>query len=475
MQRIKKSARIDMTTGPILVNVLRFMLPLLATNLLQQLYHSADMMIVGLSPEPDAVGAIGSTGTYLGLIRNLFIGFSAGANIVIAKHIGAEDRVQTSMAVHTSICMSALFGIVGAAVGIAFTRPILVLMGISGNLLTLAVRYSYIYLACMPFLSLTNFLSAILNAQGNTKTPLTVLTATGLLNVGLNLLFVLGCGMSVEGVAIATAISNAASCCILWIYLGKKGDSCHIQLRELRISREQFADIAKIGFPAGIQNTMFSLSNLLIQSSIVQVNNALTPVGSAYEPVIKGHSAAISIESFVMSALGAVGTTASAFTAQNIGARNYRRVKKVFVEICLITAGSTLILTTPVILFREQLLALYGVKNSNDLLAQIAYTAAETLILYKWTMMIPFALMNACFGTIRGMGKSAFSAVIALVGTCAFRVVWILTVFRHFETLAAIYISYPISWVITGLFAFGVVLHLIRKKTNQTPTISKAS
>ena len=227
-----KENKIDMTTGPMFVNIIRFMMPLILTNLLQHFYNAADMMIVELSSEPDAVGAVGSTSTFLSLITNLFIGFSVGANVVVAKNIGENDKESISRAVHTSICMSLLFGVIGSVLGIIFTRPVHVAMGFSGNLLELAVRYSYIYLICMPFLSMTNFLSSILRAQGDSKTTLYILTATGLLNILLNLFFVLALGLSVEGVAIATAIANLVSAIALWWYLMKKGGDCRISLKK---------------------------------------------------------------------------------------------------------------------------------------------------------------------------------------------------------------------------------------------------
>lgn len=459
--------RIDLTAEPLLPSILKFILPLIATNLLQQLYHAADIMIVELSPELDAVGAVGSTGTFLGLIRNIFIGFSVGANVVVARSIGAGDDKKTSRAMHTALCMSVIFGLLGAAIGIILTRPILIGMGYTGNLLTLGARYAYIYLACMPFLALTNFLSAILQAQGNTKTSLYVLTGTGALNILLNLFFVLVLGLSVEGVAIATAIANLVSACILWAYLAKHGSPCRLSFRQLRIHREQFAEIARIGFPAGFQHALFSISNLLIQSSILQVNNALTPPNSAYAPVIKGNTAAGSIETFIFEALAAVTVAASAFTAQNAGANNYRRVRQAFGYVCAISVCLAVVMSVSAMLLRSPLLALYGVGNSEDVLSTLAYNSALARIFWKWPAFFIYGIMNACAGTIRGLGKSALSALITFFGTCVFRVVWIFTAFRYFANLESIHISYPISWLLTGACSFVVVFSLLKKFTKK--------
>lgn len=467
--------RIDMTQGPLFKNILLFILPLMATNLLHQFYNAADIMIVELSPEPNAVGAVSSAGSFLTLMVNLFIGFSVGANVVVARCIGAKEREKTSQAAHTAICMSMLFGVLGAVIGILLTKPVLVGMGYEGNLLMLASRYAYIYLACMPFAAITNFLSAILQAQGNTRVPLIVLASTGILNVVLNLFFVLVLGLSVEGVAIATAIANLTSACILWRYLSKSGDDCRLSFGKLRMHKQFFVEIARVGFPAGLQNSMFSISNILIQSSILKINNAVTPPGSAYDPVIKGNAATGSLEGFVFTALGAVTVTASAFTAQNVGAKKYDRVKRALGEICLISVTVGVLMSTAGMLCKDLLLSLYGVENDPDILSQLAYDAAFIRMLWKWPGFFIFAIMNACSGTLRGLGKSSLAALIAFIGTCVFRVVWIYTAFEYFQNLESIHISYPISWFLTGACFAVVVAILLRKKIRKSKEEMPAS
>ena len=454
-----------MTRGPLFVNLIRFILPLIATNLLHQFYSAADIMIVELSSEPNAVGAVSSAGAFLALMVNLFIGFSVGANVVVARCIGAKDREKASQAAHTAICMGVLFGVLGAVIGIVLTKPVLVGMGYEGNLLMLATRYSYIFLACMPFSALTDFLSAILQAQGNTRTPLIVLASTGVLNVLLNLFFVLVMGLSVEGVALATAIANLTSAVILWIHLAKSKGDCRLSFKKLKIHKQLFVEIARVGFPAGIESAMFSISNILIQSSILQVNNAVTPPGSAYDPIIKGNAAVSSLESFLFTALGAVTVTASAFTAQNMGANKYDRIKRALWEICLISVTIGVVMSTAGMLFRGPLLALYGVEDAPDLLAHMAYQSAFARMIWKWPCFFIYSIMNACSGTLRGLGKSSLAAAIAFLGTCVLRVVWIYTVFAYFENLESIHISYPVSWFVTGLCCLIIVLVILRKKT----------
>ncbi len=466
MTRTSRHSDMDMTTGPLFKNILKFIFPLIVTNLLQHCYHAADIMIVGLSPEPDAIGAVGSTASFLALIRNLFIGFSMGTSVVVARNIGSGDREKTEKSMHTSVCMSVLFGVIGAIVGILLTRPVLIGMGYSGKLLALAIRYSYIYLACMPFLSLTNFLAAIFQAKGDTRTSLYVLTATGVLNILLNFFFVMVCGLSVEGVAIATAIANLVSALVLWLYLAK-GSEHSLCFKKMRIDRGAFLDIVRIGLPAGIQNSLFSISNILIQKSILRMNDLLTPVGSSYAPVIKGNAAAGSIEEFIFGALAAVTVTASAFAAQNAGAGRYRRIHRAFVQIALISVGISIVIPGLAMLFHVPLFSLYGVKDGG-LLGSIAYRTAFIRMIWKWPAFFVYAIMTACAGTIRGLGKSSLAAAVTFFGTCVFRIVWIYTAFEIFENLETIYISYPISWGLTGAFFLVLLYRILKKKIRES-------
>ena len=460
---LREKGRIDMTAGPLFPSIIKFILPLIATNLLQQVYHAADIMVVGLSPEADAVGAVGATGSFLALMRNLFLGFSVGANVVVARCIGAKNKEKTACAVHTAVFMSLLLGILGAIVGILLTRPVLVGMGYTGTLLELGSRYAYIYLACLPFLSVTNFLAAILQAQGNPRVSLYTLSATGVLNIGLNLFFVLGLGWSVEGVATATAIANLVSACVLWGYLARRGGECRIRFRDLRLHRDSALEITRVGFPSAIQHSLFSISNLLIQSSILEVNNALTPPGSAYAPIVKGNTAAGSIESFIFEALAAVTVTASSFTAQNVGAGNAPRVRRAFGYICLISSVLAILFSALATLFCEPLLALYGVSRGEDLLSTLTVESALTRIRWKWPGFFIYSVMNAGAGTIRGLGRSSLAAVITFFGTCVFRIVWIFTAYAYFQNLESIHISYPLSWLLTGVCFLVFLPRLIKE------------
>ena len=257
---------IQMTEGPLFGKILVFILPLMVTNLLQVLYNAADMMVVSLSTEPDAVGAIGTTGSFINLVINVFVGFATGANVVVARGLGAREDERVSRAVHTSLVMSVIFGVASGVLGLFISRPILSLMGAQGKLLDLATTYTVIYFCGVPFISITNYLIAIFRAKGDTRTPLYVLSLSGLCNVLLNLFFVLVMGLSVEGVALATTISNAISAVLLAYRLSHDDGACRFSFSHLCFDRQAFRDILYIGLPAGIQGSLFSLSNMILQS-----------------------------------------------------------------------------------------------------------------------------------------------------------------------------------------------------------------
>ena len=462
MQQTKR--KVDFTEGKVFLKIIWFVLPIVATNLLQLFYNAADMMVVSLSSEDNAVGAIGMTGSFIHLIVNLFIGFSVGANVVVAREIGAKNREKAQNAVHTSIMMAVLFGIVGMLLGLAVSRPVLRTMGATGNLLDLAVRYTVFYFIGVPFMAITNNLVAIFRAKGDSKTPLVVLSLAGILNVALNLFFVLVVGLSVEGVAIATSIANFASFVVLIIKLSKDQDYTTFSWKRLKMEKQAFKDIVVNGVPAGIQGALFALSNILIQSSIVTVNNNLVPPGIEYAPVVNGSSAAGNIEGFVYTSMNAVYQGAITVTSQNVGAKKLHRVKRILYSSLLAVFSVAAITSGLAYLFREPLLALYGVKGGAEgSLEALALEAA--LVRYKMIVSIYFlcGFMEVCSGVLRGMGKAIISTVITLIGACLFRVVWLWTVFPLKETLETIFISYPISWILTTLAGFIFIQVLLKK------------
>ncbi len=467
-----KRKDIDMTNGPLLGKILVFVLPLMLTNLLQTFYNAADMIVVGLSSEPDAVGAIGTTGAFTALLVNLFIGLSVGANVVVARHIGAGEHDRASIAVHTSTMIGLALGVFGAVLGFFISRPVMLLLGNQGRLLDLSVTYVRFYFGALPFHALSNYAIALHRAKGDTRTPLIVLSLSGLLNVGLNLFFVLVCDLSVEGVALATAIAAAVSAAVLYGNLARDKGPCHFSLKMLRFDACETKKILLIGVPSGIQGALFAISNMMIQSSIITVNNSAFDSSAAYQPVVKGNAAAANLEGFAYTAVNAMQQAAITFTSQNVGAAKYHRVKRVMG--CCYALGILVGLAVTGVLFgfKDILLGLYDVKDiATDPLAHAAYQAGLTRML--WTML-PYsiiALMEVGSGTLRGLGSSLTSTIICLLFACVLRVVWVFTIFRVdpnslSNSLASIYISYPISWFLAGvfLFIFSVVhlRHLIR-------------
>ena len=463
-----------MTEGPIFTRVLAFCIPIMITNLLQVFYNAADMMVVSLSPVKDAVGAVGTTGSFISLITNIFIGFATGANVVVAKNIGAGREERVSRATHTSLVMSLIFGAVSSVIGLCISRPVLSLMGAQGTLLDLAITYTKVYFLGIPFIATTNYLIAIFRAKGDTKTPLFVLSLSGIINVILNYVFVVFCHLSVEGVAIATVTANAVSTLVLLWRLTKDDGPCRFSFKKLCFDKKAFKDILHVGIPAGLQGSLFSLSNMMIQSSIIQVNNILCPPGSAYDAVVNGNAAAANLDGFVYTAQNSVYQGAITFTSQNNGAKKYERIYRI-IGSCYILGALFALVTALVIFFaRVPLLSLYGVRDAAEgTLEHIAYNTAMTRMYWVSLPYFTIPFMEIGSGVVRGLGKSISSTIISLAGACLLRVVWLMTVFKAYPTLEIIYVSYPVSWIITGavllVYALSVIKKYIKHRNDEMP------
>ncbi len=453
-----------MTYGPIFTKMLVFVLPLICTNLLQTLYNAADMIVVGFSSEPDALGAIGTTTAFVSLVVNLFMGLSVGANVVVARHIGAGENERASVAAHTSTVISVIVGFLGAVIGVLIAEPVMKMMGNEGKLLELSVLYTHIYFASMPFHSLSNYAIALHRAKGDTRTPLIVLAMSGIVNVLLNLFFVLVLDMSVEGVAISTAIAAGVSAVVLYGNLMRDKGPCRFSFKRLCLDRAEMKQILLIGIPSGIQSALFAVSNMIIQSSITQVNNAMCDPNAPYQPVVKGNAAAANLEGFVYTAINGVTQATISFTSQNLGAGKIRRIKRVMIDGHILNFGIAVLLSAVVVVLNRPLLALYGVQGSaTDPLAQLAYEAGLTRILWTIVPYFLIVVMEIGSGIMRGLGNSVSSTLITLLGACFLRVLWMLTVFRFVGTLESIYVVYPVTWVVTGAaLLIGSILSLRR-------------
>lgn len=448
-----KATGVDLLEGALFPKIIRFCIPVLLMHLLQTLYSAADMYVVGFSEVEGAIGSIGTTAPFTGFFANSLIGFSLGANVLVARYIGARDQEKTSKALHTAVAVSAAFGLINMTAGELLARRILTLMGVEGHILDLAEKYVRIYFLALPFLSLTNCFMAVFRAKGDTRTPLYVMTASGLLNVILNFIFVLVFRCDVDGVAWATVISNVFSAAVLLTLLMKDKGWCHFSFSELTISKRSFRDILIIGLPSSVQSCLFALSNMVIMSSITKVNSLVCPGGSA---VIDGNAAANNMDSIMNAVNNAVCQAASTFASQHLGARKFDRLRKVRWDCLYASLLLCLSLALPIFLFRRPLVRLFV---SDEAAIQAGITKVNILV----TTWIISEFMDVHSAFLRGLGKSLLAAAYTLCGVIGVRVLWILFLFPHHQTLAFIYLSYPISWAFTAVFHYINVERQLKK------------
>ena len=445
-----KKYEIDMCNGPLLGKILIFYIPLMLSGVLQLLFNAADIAVVGRFAGNESLAAVGSTGSLTNLIVNLFIGLSVGANVLVARFYGAGQKDELKEMVQTAVATSIVSGIILVFVGFFAAKPALTLMGTPENVISHSVLYMRIYFAGMPFMMAYNFGAAVLRAVGDTKRPLYYLLIAGVVNVVLNLIFVIVFSMGVAGVATATVISQAISAVLVIRCLICTDSIYRLELKGIRIIPDKLTKMFKIGLPAGLQGALFSISNVLIQSSV----NSFGSVAMA------GNTAGSNIEGFVYTSMNAFYQSAISFCGQNYGARKYRRVGKVLLicEILVIAVG--LIMGIGAYLAAGTLLKLYSTDPE-----VIAYG-----ILRMGYICVPYFLcgmMDVMVGGLRGIGYSIMPMLVSLTGACLFRVIWIYTVFHQVRTLPCLYISYPISWALTfsvHLICFIVVYRKLLKK-----------
>lgn len=448
MQKQKQGYQIDMVNGPLAGKILLFALPLMLSSLLQLMFNAADVMVVGRFCGKEALAAVGSNGSLINLFVNLFIGLSVGTNVVIARDLGAGKNEHVRKSVHTSVTLSLIGGLILAVAGFALSRQMLELMSSPPDVIDLSTLYLRIYFLGMPGNLLYNFGAAILRAQGDTRRPLYYLTAAGVINVILNLIFVIPLQMSVAGVALATIISQYVSAILVLLTLMREEGDMHLDLKALSLDLYSVKRIMRVGLPAGLQSTLFSISNVVIQSSI-------NSFGSA---VVAGSSAAGNIEGFIYVCTNAFHQAALTFTSQNYGAGKCKRVDRTAVLCLSYGALISLILGNLIYRFGAPLTALYA-PGETEVIAQsvirLGYVAAFHFLC---------ALMDIMVGVLRGLGHSLVPMIVSLVGSCVFRLIWIATIFQLVTTPACLYISYPISWALTAL-AHVVFFFIIRKHT----------
>lgn len=432
-----KHSTIDMTTGALLPKMIRFAIPILLSTVLQLLFNAADIVVVSKYAGSEAFAAVGSTGALINLIINLFIGLSVGASIMVARSYGARDEDMIKHSVHTAVSASLIGGVALAFIGFVLAKPLLTLMGTPDDVIDLAVLYMRIYFMGMPSVLFYNFGSSIMKSAGDPDRPLFYLIVSGVLNVGLNLFFVIVLHMTVDGVAIATIASHTLSSVLVLRFLIKTDKPIKLHLKKLRIDMKILGEMLRIGIPAGIQSSLFSLSNVIIQS-------AINSFGST---VMAANSAAGNIDGFIYASFNAVQQSAINFASQNKGARRFDRTTRVFtISLAMVTVVGAFLCGLATLLGRP-LLSIYT--NDPDVM-EIALMRMRTMTIVYFL----FGMGDVMGGYLRGMGYSLLPTIVTLLGVCGLRVVWIMWIFPIFGTLKWIYYSYPVSWVITALAMF---------------------
>ena len=428
------SYRMDMTEGPLTTKIIKFTIPVMLSGILQLLFNTADVIVVGRFTGKTALAAVGSTGSLINLLVSLFIGLSIGTNVLVARYQGAKDDKSVSETVHTSIALGIVGGLILLIVGIVATRPLLEMMATPEDVIDQSTLYMRILFFGMPLNLILNFGAAILRAIGDTKRPLYYLTIAGVINVILNILLVTVFSLGVAGVAIATVISEGVSCVLILLCLKHETGAIRLYFNRIKINPSKCVDIMKIGLPAGLQGCIFSISNVLIQSS----------VNSFGSTVMAGNTAASNIEGFVYVSMNSLHQTCISFTSQNFGAGKFKRIKMVLINCLIIVTITGLVLGNSAYFFGKFLLSAY-----NNEAEVISYGLIRLSIIS--TMYFLCGLMDVMVGAMRGIGYSILPMIVSLVGACGLRILWIYTVFVKFRTLDILFISYPVTWTITFL------------------------
>lgn len=431
----KQKYQINMCEGSLADKLLLFAIPLMASSVLQLLFNAADVVVVGRYSGKEALAAVGSNAALINLMINLFVGLSVGTNVVVARDIGAGRHDNVSRSVHSSITLALISGVGLTVFGVVLVRHILEWMSSPADVIDLATVYLRIYFLGMPATLLYNFGSAILRAQGDTKRPLYYLTAAGVVNVALNLLFVIQFRLAVAGVALATVISQYISAAlVLRCLMGEEGP-LRLELSKLGLDRAVIGRILQVGLPAGFQGMVFSFSNVVIQSSLNSFNSAV---------IVAGSSTSSNIENFVYVSMNAFYQTAMTFVGQNYGAGKCRRVDRV-AELCIVFVILTgLVLGNLAYFFGRPLAEIYAPGEPE--------VVAQALVRLKYITCPYFVggFMDVMVGILRGLGYSVFPMMASLVGACGLRLLWVATVFQVYRTPATLYVSYPVTWAVTG-------------------------
>lgn len=451
----KKEYSMNMCEGALLPKIVSFTIPLILSGILQLLFNAVDMVVAGRYVGKSALAAIGSTSSLINLLVNVFLGLSVGGNVLVARFFGSGRKKDVHETVHTAISLALISGVILAGIGITFAPRLLILMGTPEEVLPLSSLYIRIYFAGMPMSMLYNFSAAILRAIGDTKRPLTYLTISGAINAVCNIIFIVVFHLGVDGVAYATVLSQLISAFLTCRCLMRSDECYKLEVKKLRIYRDKLLQILRLGLPAGFQGAIFSISNVLIQSSI----------NSFGADAMAGNSAASNLEGFVYVAMNSLHHTALSFTSQNAGAKKFDRIKKI-TYICLgLVTSVGLALGVASYIFGPGLLSIYAGGNDVAVVTKYGMLRMQIIMLTYFTC----GTMDVCVGVIRGLGYSIMPMIVSLLGACGLRILWIFTIFARYRTLQCLYVSYPISWTITTLthlVCLIIVFNRVKNKYN---------
>lgn len=440
-----------MLKGPLWSSLITYTIPIILTSVLQLLFNAADLVIVGRFCGSINVAAVSATGSITNLIVNLFIGLSIGAGVTVAHALGGNQALEVQRTVHTALPTALVGGILLSVVGVLFSETFLVMMKTPENVLPLSAKYMRIYFCGMTFTMVYNFCASILRAAGDTKSPLLFLTIAGIINVILNVFFVVFLKMTVDGVALATIISQAISAVLVVIALMRRTDACRFSLKKMRFYKQPFFKIIRIGLPAGIQSSMFAISNVIVQSSINSFNS---------EALMSGNGAAANIEGFIYVIMNSFHQTAVNYIGQNMGAHQYQRIKKIFGMCLMYVTIFGFAAGFAVWSFGEELLSIY--------ITDSAEAIRYGLIRFNFIALPYFVcgLMDVSTGALRGLGASFTPMLISIMGVCGIRIMWIYTVFQipRFHTPEWLYISYLLSWFGTFIFQTAAFIIIYKKR-----------
>ena len=450
----KNKYEIDMVNGTIMPKLITFAIPLMLSGILQLLFNAVDIIVVGRFSGSQSLAAVGSTSSLINMLTNLFIGISLGANVLAARFYAAGKHKEMSETVHTSILTAFISGVLMIFVGILFSRPALELMDTPSDVIELATLYMRIYFVGMPFFMLYNYGAAILRAVGDTKRPLIFLVVSGVTNACLNLLLVIVFKMDVAGVAIATVISQMISCVLVLICLYKTDAVYQLRFKKLRIKWEYLGQIFRIGIPAGIQSTLISFSNVLLQSSV----NSFGSIAMA------GYTAANNVLSFLYMGANSITQACMSFTSQNYGARKPKRMDKVLVDGLILQVVICLTLGVLAYVFGNQVSHIYT-DDPNVIKCSVEILALTTVPYFLCGFMDTFP------GVLRGMGRSTVPMILCLLGTVGVRILWIYCFFPHNRTLGYLFVSYPVSWIATIVMQL-IYYIFIRKEVHKELNVS---